>query len=281
VRPDDAATSATPLLEVRSVGLTFSGITALRDVSLAVARGELVAIIGPNGAGKTSLFNCISGAYRPTSGQVRLAGRSLARDPPHVIAGLGVGRMFQNLALFDHLTVLDNLLLGRHHLIRSTFLHDLFWFGRTRREEVRHRDKVEAMIDFVHLERYRKTPVGILPYGVKKRIELARALCMEPTLLLLDEPAAGRNAEETEDMARYLLDIKEELGITQLLIEHELRFVLELADRVVVLNFGEKIAEGPPAEIQTHPAVIAAYVGATPTPAAPAPPAPPAPTEAS
>ena len=258
----------TPFLEIRDITLTFSGITALRDINLSVVKGELVALIGPNGAGKTSLFNCISGAYRPTRGEVIFAGRSFRDTPPHVIASLGVGRMFQNLALFDHLTVLENLLLGRHHLMRSTFLHDLLWVGRSRRQEVDHRKYVEAMIEFVHLERYRKTPVGILPYGVKKRIELARALCMEPQLLLLDEPAAGLNAEETEDMARYLLDIKEELGITQLLIEHELRFVLELADRICVLNFGQKIAEGPPAEVQSHPAVIAAYVGA-PTLAAP------------
>ncbi len=258
-----------PLLEIVRVGLGFSGITALSDVSLSVAEGELVAIIGPNGAGKTSLFNCISGAYRPTSGEVRFAGRSLAGLPPHHIAALGVGRMFQNLALFDHLSTVDNLLLGRHHLIGGSFLHDLVWFGRTRREEVAHRAAAEHMIELLHLERYRKTPVGILPYGVKKRIELARALCMQPRLLLLDEPAAGLNAEETEDMARYLLDIKEELGITQLLIEHELRFVLELADRVVVLNFGVKIAEGEPAAIREHPAVIAAYLGAgTATPAA-------------
>lgn len=259
----------TAFLEIRDITLTFSGITALRDINLSVARGELVALIGPNGAGKTSLFNCISGAYRPTLGEVLFAGSSFRDMPPHIIASLGVGRMFQNLALFDHLTVLENLLLGRHHLMRSTFLNDLLWVGRTKRQEVAHRKHVEAMIEFVHLERYRKTPVGILPYGVKKRIELARALCMEPQLLLLDEPAAGLNAEETEDMARYLLDIKEELGITQLLIEHELRFVLELADRICVLNFGQKIAEGPPAEIQSHPAVIAAYVGAPTLAAAP------------
>jgi branched-chain amino acid transport system ATP-binding protein len=261
--PERARDTADPkFLEIRDITLTFSGITALKDITLDVARGELVAIIGPNGAGKTSLFNCISGAYRPTRGEVVFDGRSLAKVPPHIIASRGVGRMFQNLALFDHLTVLDNLLLGRHHLIRSNFLTDLVWFGRTRSEEVAHRKYVERMVEFVHLERYRKTPVGILPYGVKKRIELARALCMEPQLLLLDEPAAGLNAEETEDMARYILDIKEELGITQLLIDHELRFVLELADRICVLNFGQKIAEGPPAAVQSHPAVIAAYVGA-------------------
>lgn len=250
-----------PALTIDKVTLAFAGIKALTDISLTVARGELVAIIGPNGARKTSLFNCISGAYRPT-GSIKLGDRELVGEKPHDIASLGVGRMFQNLALFDHLSVLDNLLLGRHTRMKTSLISDALFVFRTRREEVAHREVVERFIDFVHLERFRKTPVGILPYGVKKRVELARALCMEPTLLLLDEPAAGLNAEETEDLARYLLDIKEELGVTQLLIEHELRFVLELADRVAVLNFGQKIAEGPPTEIQRHPAVLAAYIGA-------------------
>jgi len=256
-----AEDAAPPLLEVDRLGLTFSGIVALDDVSLRVEPGELVAVIGPNGAGKTSLFNCISGVYRPTSGSIRLEGLPLRGRRPHAIAARGVGRMFQNLALFEHLTVLENLLLGRHHLMGSSFLGNMLWFGRARAEEVLHRARAEEIIDFLHLARYRKMPVGILPYGVRKRIELGRALCMEPRLLLLDEPAAGLNHEETEDMARYLLDIKEELGITQILIEHELRFVLELADRVAVLNFGRKIAEGTPEAIRAHPAVIEAYVG--------------------
>ncbi len=248
-------------LEIEDVGLWFAGVRALDGVSLAVDRGALVAVIGPNGAGKTSLFNCISGFYRPQRGRIRLSERDITRLPPHRIASLGVARMFQNLALFENLTVLDNLLIGRHHLYRRHFWSNLLWLPGTQREEVAHRRRVEEVIDFLHLERYRATPVLILPYGVRKRIELGRALCMEPELLLLDEPTAGLNQEETEDMARYLLDIKEELGITQILIEHELRFVLDLAERVAVLDFGQKIAEGTPEEIRRDPAVIEAYIG--------------------
>ncbi len=250
-----------PLLEIGDLSLSFAGVKALRDVSLSINEGELVAIIGPNGAGKTSLFNCISGAYRPQAGSIRLRGDELVGMKPDRIASLGVARMFQNLALFDHLTVLENLLLGRHYRYETRWWHDLFWSPRTQHEEVRHRRFAEEIIDFLNLELYRKTPVGILPYGVLKRVELGRALCMEPSLLLLDEPAAGLNQEETEDLARYLLDIKEQMGVTQVLIEHELRFVLELADRVAVLDFGQKIADGSPSEIKTNVAVTEAYVG--------------------
>ncbi|MCI0571195.1 MAG: ABC transporter ATP-binding protein [Myxococcaceae bacterium] len=250
-----------PLLDVKDLGLSFAGVRALDGVSLAVPHGALVALIGPNGAGKSSLFNCISGLYRPTSGRVHLDGRDLTLLEPHQVAALGVARMFQNLALFDNLTVLENLLVGRHHLARTGWWHDVLWTGRARREEVAHRRKVEEVIDFLHLERYRRLPVSILPYGVRKRVELGRALCMEPRLLLLDEPAAGLNQEETEDMARYVLDIQEELGITQVLIEHELRFVMELADTVAVLDFGRKIAEGPPDEVRRNPRVTEAYIG--------------------
>ncbi len=249
------------LLSVKDLSLSFSGVRALDGVDLEVASGELVAVIGPNGAGKTSLFNCISGVYRPTGGSVTLEGRDLTCLAPHRIAALGVARMFQNLALFEHLTVLENLQLGRHHLYRTRWWHDAFFTPGARREEVDHRRKAEEVIDFLELERYRKTPVGILPYGVLKRVELGRALCMEPRLLLLDEPAAGLNREETEDLAAYLLDIKGELGITQVLIEHELRFVLDLADRVTVLDFGQRIACGTPEEIRRHPAVLEAYAG--------------------
>lgn len=249
-------------LDIKTVNLSFKGVRALDGVSLAVERGALYAVIGPNGAGKTSLFNCISGVYRPQSGGVVLDGVPLSTKRPHQIAAMGVARMFQNTALFENMTALDNLLVGAHHLYKPSIWSNLFWLPSTKREEVAHRKAAEEVIDFLDLERYRKTPVQILPYGVRKRVELGRALCMKPRLLLLDEPTAGLNQEETEEMARYLLDIKSELGVTQILIEHELRFVMDLADRVAVLDFGKKIAEGAPDEVRVNPAVIEAYIGA-------------------
>jgi len=250
-----------PLLQLNNVTLKFAGLTALNGVSLSIPEKSVFAVIGPNGAGKTSLFNCISGVYRPTAGDVRLEGASLLGAPPHAIAARGVARMFQNLALFDNLTTLQNLLLGAHHGFDSGVFHDLLWTPRARREEVRQRAAVEEVIEFLELERYRQYPVGLLPYGVRKRIELGRALCMKPRLLLLDEPAAGLNREETEELATFILDIRSELGVTQLLIEHELSLVMDLADRVAVLDFGQKIAEGAPEEVRREPLVAEAYLG--------------------
>jgi branched-chain amino acid transport system ATP-binding protein len=259
--PTSPGDAAAPLLTVDAVTLSFAGLVALDRVSLSVPDGTLLAVIGPNGAGKSSLFNCISGVHRPDSGDIRLRGESLVGTPPHRVAAMGVARTFQNLAVFDELTVLSNLMLGRHHLMERGWLSDLLWLPGTRRQEVEHRERVERVIDFLRLEKYRKTPAASLPYGVKKLVEVGRALCMDPHLLLLDEPAAGLNQEETEALAHYLLEIKETFGITQILIEHQLGLVLDLADRIAVLDFGRKVVEGDPDAVATHPAVLEAYIG--------------------
>ena len=250
-----------PLLRVQGLTLAFSGLIALDDVSFDANEGELLAIIGPNGAGKTSIFNCLNGVYRPRSGLMRFLDRDLSGLRPHEIAKLGIARVFQNIELFPLLTVADNLMLGRHHLMRAGLVSGALWIGPAQREEVRHRRRVEEVIDFLEMESIRGHPVGALPFGLQKRVQLGRALAMEPKLLLLDEPVAGMNLEETEDIARFVLDVKEELGVTQILVDHDMGVVLDIADRVIVLDFGRKIAEGTPEEIRRNPDVARAYLG--------------------
>lgn len=256
-----AATGNETILEVVDVHLSFAGIRAIDGVTLQVRNGELSAVIGPNGAGKTSIFNCISGIYRPQRGAVRFLGRDLTRLKPHRIADLGIARTFQNIELFPQLTVLDNLMLGRHQHLHYGTAAAMIRVGRAARQENRSREVVEGIIEFLDIHQYRRAYVAMLPYGIQKRVELGRALAMEPKLLLLDEPAAGMNIEETENMARFISDIRRELGIGIVLVDHDMRMVMDLADTVLAIDFGRPIASGTPEQIQGNPDVIRAYLG--------------------
>jgi branched-chain amino acid transport system ATP-binding protein len=259
---DEVAPAGAPILRIDDISLAFGGLKALRNVSLDVAPGAITALVGPNGAGKTSLFNAISGFYRPQTGRVHFEGRDITAMSTPARAKIGLARTFQNIALFRGLTVLDNIKLGRHAHLRTSLVEALFYFGRPQREEMQLRAEIEErIIDFLEIDHIRHAPVGALPYGLQKRVELARALAMKPRLLMLDEPVAGMNREETEDMARFVLDVREEWGVTVLMVEHDMRLVMDISDHVIVLNFGQVIARGLPANVQRNEEVAKAYLG--------------------
>ncbi len=250
-------------LEVKGLSLAFGGIQAIKNVDLSVHTGELVAVIGPNGAGKTSLLNCITGFYKATSGDIIFNGRSIVRMHTHKLTSLGIGRTFQNIELFPGMTVLQNMLLARHTHSSYNFGLACLYSPSVKKEEIAHHEILEEIIDFLEMQSIRKELVGSLPYGLRKRVELGRALASEPSLLVLDEPFAGMTLEEKEDMVRFLLELHDGWGQTMILVEHDMSIVMSISERVIVLNFGEKLAEGPPEEIQDHPEVIKAYLGDT------------------
>ena len=249
------------ILDVYNISLSFGGVKALSDISFNVREHEIRAIIGPNGAGKSSMLNCINGVYTPQQGKITFRGQTFSHMDSHQVAVMGVARTFQNLALFKGMSVLDNIMTGRNLRMKSNLLLQALRWGPAEREEMVHRRKVEEIIDFLEIQPYRKTPVGQLPYGLQKRVDLGRALALEPQVLLLDEPMAGMNVEEKQDMCRFILDVNDEFGTTVVLIEHDMGVVMDISDRVVVLDYGKKIGDGTPDEVRRNPEVISAYLG--------------------
>jgi branched-chain amino acid transport system ATP-binding protein len=263
--PAPVSPEGAQILEIQDVSKSFGGVQAVQKVSIDVPRGQIMSVIGPNGAGKTTVLNMISGFYHPDHGRILLEGRDITHLAPSEIAKLRVARTFQNIALFSGMTVLDNLMLGRHVLMKSGVLSSFIYWGLAQREEVAHRKRVEDLIDFLKIQDLRRRPTGSLAYGLRKRVELGRALALDPKVLLLDEPMGGMNQEEKEDMARFVLDVNEEWGTTIILIEHDMGVVMDISDRVAVLDMGQKIAEGKPDEVRVNPAVVKAYLGETKT----------------
>ncbi|MCE1243144.1 ABC transporter ATP-binding protein [Oryzomicrobium sp.] len=249
------------IVDLQNISLRFGGVKALTDISFNIREHEIRSIIGPNGAGKSSMLNVINGVYHPQEGKIIYRGEERRKMEPYEAAGQGFARTFQNIALFKGMSVLDNLMTGRNLKMKATLVEQAFFWGRARNEELEHRKKVEEVIDFLEIQHIRKTPVGRLPYGLQKRVELGRALAAEPNLLLLDEPMAGMNVEEKQDMCRFILDVNDQFGTTIVLIEHDMGVVMDISDRVVVLDYGKKIGDGVPDEVKNNPEVIAAYLG--------------------